>query len=188
MNAVKQAKKEVRETILTLLKNQKEEDRLRKSVEIREKLFQDPDFMNSKTVLFYASFNGEVETFDMMRQAFQDGKKIVLPRVDVQKKEIIPKVILSLEEDLEYGPYNIQQPKGDVAKDIDIRHIDMVVVPAVSFDQKNHRLGRGAGYYDRFLKKFPQGIPLIGLAFDFQILESLPIEGHDLSVTKVISN
>jgi 5-formyltetrahydrofolate cyclo-ligase len=185
---VKQDKQDVRKTILTLLKNQKEEDRLRKSAEISAKLFRDPDFANSKTVLFYASFKGEVETFDMMRQALKDGKRIALPRVDVKTHEIIPKLVTSLEEDLEYGPYNIQQPKQDVAQDIDIRQIDLVVVPGVAFDRKNHRLGRGVGYYDRFLVKFPQGIPLVGLAFDFQVLATLPIEPHDLSVTRIVTN
>ena len=185
---VNKKKQDVRKVILTLLKNQKEEDRLRKSGTIRERLFCDPDFANSKTVLFYASFKGEVETFDMMRQALTDGKRIVLPCVDVQTKEIIPKLVTSLEEDLEYGPYDIQQPKQDVAQDIDICQIDLVVVPGVAFDRKNHRLGRGAGYYDRFLTKLPFGIPLIGLAFDFQILDDLPIESHDLSVTRIVTN
>lgn len=188
MNAVKLNKKEIRQKVLSLLKNQREEDQLRKSIEIKNKFFADLDYVNSKIVLFYASFAGEVDTFGMMRQALEDGKQIALPIVNVQTKEIIPKLITSLEEDLEYGPYNIKQPKRNVTQDIDICQIDLAVVPAVAFDRKNNRLGRGAGYYDRFLEKIPQGIPLIGLAFDFQILEQLPIDDHDLPVTKVISN
>ena len=54
---------------------------------------------------------------------------------------------------MEYGPYNIKQPKEDVSKNISMSQIDMVVVPAVAFDRQNNRLGRGAGYYDRFIKK-----------------------------------
>lgn len=185
---VHNTKQDVRQQILTLLKQQKEDDRLRKSARIREKLFQDPDFASSKTVLFYASFEGEVDTFDMMRQALADGKQVGLPRVNIQTKEIIPKRITRLEEDLEHGPYNIKQPRNDVAQDISIQEIDLVVVPAVAFDRKGYRLGRGAGYYDRFLKNFPSEIPRIGLAFDFQILDDLPVENHDLPVTKVITN
>ena len=181
------SKQVVRKTILTLLKNQKEEDRLGKSRKIREKVFEDPDFARSRTVLFYASFAGEVETFEMMRQAMQEGKQIALPRVNVHTKELFPKCVVNLEEDLEYGPYNIRQPKGDVAQDIDINTIDLVVVPAVAFDRKCYRLGRGAGYYDRFLTKLPSGIPLVGIAFDFQILDELPIEEHDLPVSRVIT-
>lgn len=187
MNVLTQSKQVVRKTILTLLQKQKEEDRLRKSKMIKGRLFQDPDFVQSKTVLFYASFAGEVDTFDMMRQVLKEGKKIALPRVNVHTKEIFPKQVVNLEEDLEYGPYNIRQPKGDVAQDIDIKTIDLVVVPAAAFDRKHYRLGRGAGYYDRFFTKLSLDIPLIGLAFDFQILDDLPIEEHDLPVSRVIT-
>ncbi|HSV43334.1 MAG TPA: 5-formyltetrahydrofolate cyclo-ligase [Candidatus Bathyarchaeia archaeon] len=173
--------------MLTLLKNQKEEDRLRKSSVIQEKLFHDPDFERSKTVLFYASFSGEVETFGAMRQAMMLGKRVGLPIVNVKKKTMLPRRVTSLEDDLEYGPYTIKQPKGDSTKEIDLSEIDLVLVPALAFDRQGYRLGRGAGYYDRFLESFPH-IPHIGLAFDFQILDRLPVEPHDRPVTKIISN
>ena len=65
----------------------------------------------------------------------------------------------------------------------------MVVVPGVAFDKKNNRLGRGKGYYDRFLKMLPFSTPTIGLAFDFQIVENLPVkEPHDVPVSQVIYN
>lgn len=185
---LQKSKQVVRKIILTLLKKQKEEDRIRKSTQIMEKLFRDPDFVHSKTVLFYASFAGEVETFEMMRQARNQGKNIVLPTVDVKTKSIFPKRVVNFEEDLEYGPYNIRQPNQDVAQDVDLKKIDLAVVPAVAFDRKNFRLGRGAGYYDRFLKRLPLHIPRIGLAFDFQILDDLPLQEHDLPVTRIITN
>lgn len=184
---IKQEKQVVRNQILTLLKNQKEEDRLRKSSIIQEKLFQDPDFGRSKTVLFYASFSGEVETFGAMRQALEMGKRIGLPAVDVKTKKMFPKLVTNLEDDLEYGPYKIKQPKGDSTKEIDLSQIDLVLVPGLAFDRNGYRLGRGAGYYDRFLESLPH-IPHIGLAFDFQVLDRLPLEPHDQPVTKVISN
>lgn len=188
MDEVKRRKIKIRKEILTLLRNQKEDDWLGKSVQIREKFWRDPDFVNSRTVLFYASFQGEVETFHLMQEALKAGKQIALPVVDLHRKEIIPKRVTRLEEDLEYGPYNIQQPKKGTTRDIGIDTIDLVVVPAVAFDREGYRLGRGAGYYDRFLKNIPQGTPLIGLAFDFQILQNLPLEPHDLSVTRVVTN
>lgn len=188
MDVVRERKKTIRKEILTLLRNQKEDDWLRKSERIKTIFFQDPDVQNSKTVLFYASFQGEVDTFGLMRDAIKAGKQIALPVVDVQNKEIIPKLVTSLEDDLTYGPYHIQQPHEKNTREIALPEIDVVVVPGVAFDRRGFRLGRGAGYYDRFLKNLPQGIPLIGLAFDFQILDSLPLEPHDLSVTRVVTN
>ncbi|MEW5894896.1 MAG: 5-formyltetrahydrofolate cyclo-ligase [Candidatus Omnitrophota bacterium] len=186
---IKKKKQDVRKAILTLLKNQKEEDRLRKSSAIRKALFQDPGFVHSKTVLFYASLAEEVETFEMIRQAMKEGKRVALPCISRQHKEIIPRLISNLEEDLEYGPYNIKQPRRTAhQQQLGLDKIHVVIVPAVAFDKKNNRLGRGAGYYDRLLQKLPSGIPQIGLAFDFQILETLPLEDHDFPVTRVITN
>ena len=66
--------------------------------------------------------------------------------------------------------------------------IDLSIIPGVAFDKKNHRLGRGAGYYDRFLSSLPRKIPSIGLAFDFQIVASFPLQEHDVPVSRVITN
>ncbi len=185
---IKQAKSLIRKEILTLLRNQKEEDRTEKSRLIMRKLFADPEFQCSKTVLFYASFDGEVETFEMMRQSQRLGKQIALPAIRLQEKMIIPYLINNLDEDLEEGPYGIRQPRPDRSVSAVIEEIDLSVVPGVAFDKRNHRLGRGAGYYDRFLASLTRQIPSIGLAFEFQVVASLPPQEHDVPVTRVLTN
>ena len=104
------------------------------------------------------------------------------------QKTMIPCFVNNLDHDLEMGPYGIQQPRMPQAEALPMEDIDLSIVPGVAFDKQNHRLGRGAGYYDRFLMSFPSGKPTIGLAYDFQILDSLPTEEHDIPVTRVISN
>ena len=155
---------------------------------ILKKLFADPEFRCSQTVLFYASFDGEVETFDMMKQAQDLGKRIALPAIRLEEKKIVPQAVNDLKEDLETGPYGVAQPKPDRAVSIKMDDIDLCVVPGVAFDRNHRRLGRGAGYYDRFLSALSPKIPSIGLAFDFQIVPSLPREEHDVPVTRVITN
>ena len=156
---------------------------------IKNKLFQLEEFKKAKTILFYASFDGEVETFEMMKQAQKLGKTIGLPRILGKEGRISPLAVASLEDGLENGPYGIQQPKTDKAKAIARDHLDMVIVPGVAFDKKNNRLGRGGGYYDRFLEDLPAHVPTIGLAFDFQIVDSLSFqEEHDISVSRVLTN
>ena len=71
---------------------------------------------------------------------------------------------------------------------VDAERIGLVIVPGVAFDIKNGRLGRGKGYYDRFLEKLPPGKTTIGLAFDFQIVKDLPKDSHDIPVSKVITD
>ncbi len=155
---------------------------------ILKKLFSIPEFRKSKIILFYASFDGEVDTFEMMKQALKLGKKIALPAIIQKKKKIIPALIQNPEHDLDLGPYGIKQPRFDKSRRIPLDEIDMVIVPGVAFDKRNYRLGRGEGYYDRFLKNLTHKIPSIGLAFDFQILDFLPIEKHDIPVSRIIVN
>ncbi len=185
----KESKKELREKILILLRNQKEEDRLKKSRTIQKKLFREPGFKCSKTILFYFSFDGEVDTLEMISQAKRIGKKIALPIIISEKRKIIPIIVESLEKDLCEGPYGIKQPRYNKKKSLNLEDMGLVIVPGVAFDRNNYRLGRGAGYYDRFLGALPSHLPTIGLAFDFQIVDSIPhLQEHDIPVSRVIVN
>ena len=179
----------LRERILTLLRNQKEEDRLNKSLVIFDKLLNMLEFRNALTILFYASFDGEVYTFEMMKQAQKLGKEIGLPRFTKEEKQIIPVRVANPDKDLEPGPYGIMQPKASRAQTLSLEEIDMVIVPGVAFDKENNRLGRGGGYYDRFLKIIPRDIPSIGLAFDFQLVDRIPRQdAQDVPVSHVLVN
>ena len=185
---IRAEKLKLRQEILNRLRNQKEEDRATKSELIKGRLFADPEFQCSTTVLFYASFAGEVETFTMMKQSQTLGKKIALPVIMLKTQTLIPYLANNLEEDLESGPYGIRQPRVSQASPLRLEDIDLAVVPGVAFDRRHHRLGRGGGYYDRLLASLPQETPSIGLAFDFQIVTDLPSQEHDIPVTRVITN
>ena len=181
-------KKALRQRLLELIRNQKEDIRFKKSGLIKAALFKTPEFRAGKTIMFYSAFDGEVETLKMIKQAQTLGKKIVLPITIKKEKKIIPSLITNLEKDLIDGPYGIKQPKENIAQIIDACALDLVIVPGVAFDKKGNRLGRGEGYYDRFLKTLPQNTPSFGLAFDFQVVDCLPcIEEHDVPVSSVIS-
>ena len=185
---LKDSKEAIRKEILTLLRNQKEEERLAKSKVIGAKLFELPEYKRARTILFYASFDGEVETFSMMAQAKKDQKTVCLPVIIKTKKQIIPTIVEDLENGLEIGPYGIKTPKEN-SQSLQKEDLDLVVVPGVAFDRCNYRLGRGEGYYDRFLSCLPSKVSIVGLAFDFQIVESLPIHNElDIPVTQYLSN
>ena len=179
----------LRKKLLNLLRKQKEEDRLKKSRVICRKLLNTPEYQDAKVILFYASFDGEVNTEEMIKQAQDEGKKVALPRILRDKRTMIPTTLENTPEALEDGPYGIKQHQPQGRKNVALRDIDLVIVPGVAFDRHKNRLGRGAGYYDRFLKKLPLGIPTVGLAFDFQVLNRLSqTESHDVSVSHLISN
>ena len=87
------------------------------------------------------------------------------------------------ENDLATGCYGIKEPVGKVFTDF--AKIDVAIIPGMAFDRHGHRLGRGNGYYDRLLSKIPQAYK-IGLCFDFQIVDSVPVDIHDVMMNDVI--
>ncbi len=176
-------KRQIRSKILFKLKTQKEEDRYRKSRVILEKLLRQKEFIKAKIVMFYIAFDGEVNTQEMIKEAKKLGKIVTVPVCKKNRVTLRP-CILDDNVGLKKGPYGVCEPQ--VKRLIRLKDLDLVIVPAVAFDKKGNRLGRGKGCYDRFLKRIPKDTPSIGLAFDFQILPSLPAKQHDVSVNKVI--
>lgn len=87
---------------------------------------------------------------------------------------------------LRCGAFGIMEPDTDAAFD-DLASIDVVLVPGVAFTPDGDRLGRGRGYYDRFLAKLPASTLTIGLCYPSQLLPQLPIDPWDRKLDKVIS-
>jgi len=181
-------KQRIRKRILKKLKSQKEEQRRKKSLAIKRKLFASSEFKRAKTVMFYVSDSYEVQTRSMIKQALKMGKKIAVPMTDTRLKKLTPCRIRDLDKQLCKGPYGIYQPRAGCKNKIPASKIDLVLVPGVAFDKNGRRLGRGAGYYDRLLKKVPRKTPRLGLAFDFQVLKSVPTLSHDARLTGLIAN
>ena len=185
--AILQTKQEIRQRILDLIHHQREEDAALKSRIIYSKLLALKVFQKAKIVLFYCSFKGEVNTFPMIEKAIALNKQVAVPLIIKETRQIIAMLIASTKE-LISGSYGVPEPRYDAAKKISSEDLDLVVVPGVAFDKANNRLGRGAGYYDRFLSQLPSTVPSIGLAYDFQLVPVIPgIEPHDRPVALVLS-
>ncbi|MDD5004920.1 MAG: 5-formyltetrahydrofolate cyclo-ligase [Candidatus Omnitrophica bacterium] len=184
---IKRTKNYIRSQLLKRLKKQKEVEQLKRSFKIQNKLFSLPEFIKAKMILFYLSFGGEVETFRMIQKTMSLGKKVALPVINSRNKRLIPSLISDCGYNLELGPYGIRQPKKKHMRNVALDKIDLIIVPGVAFDLHGNRIGRGLGYYDRFLHSLPKEIPSIGLAFDFQVLGRIPsLESHDFPVDKVL--
>ena len=176
-------KAKIRSKIILRLKIQEEKERDRKSKLITGKLLKDRIFKKAKIVMFYIAFGGEVNTAEMIREAQKIGKVICVP-ICRKDKEIMQPAILEDYATLKKGPYGVYEPATEnLVKPEDL---DLVIVPGLAFDKKGNRLGRGKGYYDRFLSSLSSKTHSIGLAFDFQILPLIPTTTHDVSVKKLI--
>jgi len=107
----------------------------------------------------------------------------------VKEKKIKPVRLNNLRQGFVKSQYGIYEPKESKrAKPFRIKDIDLVIVPGLAFDKNNNRLGRGRGYYDRFLKCISKNIPKIGLGFDFQFFSNIPATANDVPLSGIIRN
>jgi len=180
-------KHKIREHVKELLTSHSELEKSRKSDIIKQKLFDEEIFRKAKVVMFYVSLKEEVDTLPMIDEALKMGKRVCVPVIFKEEMKLIAGEIKDRKSDLEKQHFGIYQPKKDRVREVPLQNIDLVVVPGIAFDRKNVRLGRGHGYYDRFLSGLPEKAKTIGLAFSFQILENLPKDSHDIPVWKTIA-
>ena len=169
-----------------LLSAQSMEERDAKSRVIHKKLFQTPVFKNAGTVCFYVSLPMEVNTHPMIEESLRLGKRVLVVLVDLENKELKLKEIRDLKKDLAPGILGILEPVPQT-RTADVREAQCIIVPGLVFDPKGYRLGRGGGYYDRFLKTLPSQVATIGLAFSFQVLPEIPLQDHDSAVQIVLT-
>ena len=173
-------KEKIREEALEKRDSLKKEQVREYSEQIKKRLFVVDAFSKSRIVLFYASFGNEVRTHEMIAESLL-SKKILLPKMVQQ--EIVPSLILTM-ENLILNDRGILEPIE--ALPVRLSNIDAVIVPGIAFDTQGHRLGFGKGYYDKFLKKVPRAVK-IGLAFDFQVVDGIPPEPHDVGMDAVVT-
>ncbi|MDD5423471.1 MAG: 5-formyltetrahydrofolate cyclo-ligase [Candidatus Omnitrophica bacterium] len=180
-------KHKIRKHIKEKIKAYSELEKSEKSGIIKNKLFNEEEFKTAEVVMFYVSLKDEVNTLSMIDEALKAGKRVCVPVILKEEKRLIAGEIKDRKVDLESQHFGIYQPKEGKVKEVPLHDIDLIVVPGVAFDKKNVRLGRGHGYYDRFLCGLPDTAKTIGLAFDFQVVDDLPKDSHDIPVSKTIT-
>jgi 5-formyltetrahydrofolate cyclo-ligase len=142
-------------------------------------LINSKEFKSAKTVGAYYAFGSEVRTNLIIEKAHSLGKKVALPSVE---GETLTFYELSPGQCLVKGRFGIMEPLPYGPVD----NIDLLVVPGVAFDRQGYRLGYGKGYYDRYLEKNKKTISLCaGLAYSFQLLNSLPLREHDMRLDAI---
>lgn len=156
------------------------EEILEKSSQIKNNLFNLQSYKKSKAIMFFVSFNSEVNTHEMIKDTLK-SKIVVVPKV--VSHEIEPSVIIDF-DNLVAGKFGVLEPIETMK--IAHKNIDLVLVPGIVFDKEGHRIGYGFGYYDQFLNKVPKAIK-IGLAFDFQVVDKIPREMHDVPVDLIVT-
>lgn len=157
--------------------------RMRKSLAIETTVIATKEYQQAACVMLYASSHDEVHTFSLIERALADGKVVVLPRM-AAGENLEPHVVADTTE-LRRNRFEILEPL-ETAPRASLGDIDVAIVPGVAFDDQCNRLGMGKGCYDKLLPRIEHATR-IGLAFEEQLIESVPCEEHDAHVDVVVT-
>ena len=135
-------------------------------------------------IFFYAPLAEEVNVWPLIGDALAAGKTVALPRFDEATGQYVACEIQDVHRDLKEGQYGIQEP-GAHCIAVPPNRLDLVLVPGVAFDLQGRRLGRGKGFYDQMLASV-RGTTC-GVAFDEQIVETIPVEPHDVHLNCILT-
>jgi 5-formyltetrahydrofolate cyclo-ligase len=161
-------------------------DRAGLSAAIRERLINLPEFHHARTVMGFFSTPQEPDLDPLLATLHGRQARFAAPRNNWADREITPCLITSL-DDAVLARHGLREP-GPSAQEISVSEIDLVIVPGVAFDVHQRRLGRGGGFYDRFLLGRPDVHALcVGVAFDLQIVPDVPALQHDVRMDVILT-
>jgi 5-formyltetrahydrofolate cyclo-ligase len=180
-------KKEIREKTRRLRDSLSMRDIYSKSSAIESRLWELIEERGCESIMFYIAFGSEVRTQNSITRAIRSGKITIVPVCSVDgKRRILPCRLLDLQSEVQASKFGILEPKPGCRRPFPPEKIDLMVVPGLAFDERGHRIGYGAGYYDRFLSRCPQSL-FVGLAYETQIVESVFPSERDIPLHKLIT-
>lgn len=151
-----------------------------------EKLLALPEFSSAETVMIYLSTTHEIDTAPIALQCWADMKRVVAPKVSWEQRRMIPIEIHSLDSDVRQGILGILEPLEGLPVPVD--DIDLIIVPGLGFDESGNRLGRGRGFYDRFLSHPDFRAIACGLALEEQFVPEVPHDHTDMRVRVLVTD
>lgn len=151
-----------------------------------QRLLASPAFAASRTVVAYASADPEIDTSTLFTETLAAGKRLGLPRTDRVTRAMQFHTVANPAADLEARHFKFPEPRAELPV-LPEEDIDLIVVPGLAFDAKGNRLGRGAGFYDRFLAHPSLKAATVALAFDCQIVDAVPVLPHDIPIAAIFT-
>jgi 5-formyltetrahydrofolate cyclo-ligase len=172
------------------------EEKAKREKLLLDNLFSMPEFLAANTVMLFANLPDEIGTFSLIDKCIAMGKKVFLPVINGDDM-----TACEFNGDYKIGKYGIKEPvvkqlgvNDSVPEPVDVlltdrekgpEHFDFILVPGVGFNPNGYRLGRGKGYYDKFLSK-QRDLFTVGVCFREQFYLDIPTEPHDIPMRKVI--
>ncbi len=158
--------------------------RLKMSNQVFERLSADENYIKAKKIFVFVSFGSEIYTHDFIKNSILNGKEVYIPHIENNQMHAVS---LKNFDDLEVGFYNILSLPEDKIEIVDPKNLDLILVPGLIFDMDFYRIGYGGGYYDKYLSNERISAKLVGICFDFQIIDSVDPQSHDVPVDKIVT-
>ena len=177
---LQESKQHLRKYIASLKSSYEKTTLLDFSDKIQKRLEETELFRQARCIALYNAIPGEVQTAGLLEKWF-DKKQLLLPLVVGNDLRLLPYEGL---DTLKPGAFGILEPI-DPKTTVPETDIDLIIVPGVAFDRQLNRMGRGKGYYDRLLSTLQ--VPKIGICFDFQLQDMIPIEPFDKKMDMIIT-
>lgn len=179
-------KKELRQQLRERMADLSPEELHRRSLAACSLLAETREFERAEIVLVFLSLRAEVDTTPLVLRAWRDGKRVLAPKVSWEERRMLPIEIRSLSDDVRESPLGLREPVGGMP--VPVANIDLVVVPGLGFDRMGNRIGRGRGFYDRFLAHRDFDGVACGFAIECQVVERIPVGDHDVQVDMLVTD
>ncbi|MCC8365578.1 5-formyltetrahydrofolate cyclo-ligase [Xenorhabdus sp. PB61.4] len=181
-------RKSIRQDIRQLRKNLSPEQQLRFALQAAERVMEHPKILQAKKIALYLSFDGELDTRPLIQQLWQQNKQVYLPVLHPFSRNHLLFLRYQPDTPLIRNQFRIEEPPLDIRQVLPVSELDIMFIPLVAFDRSGQRLGMGGGFYDRTLAKWQQqNFYPIGLAHNFQLVDSLPSASWDIPLPEIIT-
>jgi len=150
------------------------------------RLFELPEFAKAEVIMVFLSLPGEIDTSSIVLRCWQTRKRVLAPKVSWNQRRMLPVEIRSLTEDLTESGMGMREPVSGIPFPVSL--IDLVIVPGLAFDEFGNRLGRGRGFYDRFLAHPEFKGAACAMAFEQQMVPSVPVGPLDCRVNLLVTD
>jgi 5-formyltetrahydrofolate cyclo-ligase len=181
MNSKNLIRKQMKETLSRLSKPLYEDY----SYKIACRLYEDNAWKQAQVIGITVSKQPEVDTYQIIRKAWELGKQVVVPKCEPMEKRLSFRTLYEFSQ-LESVYYGLYEPIEDLTMEVDAENIDLIIVPGLAYTREGFRLGFGGGYYDRYLLNYFG--KTLALAFNDQLVPHFHVEKHDVAVSKIITN
>jgi 5-formyltetrahydrofolate cyclo-ligase len=179
-------KKQTRQRLRQILASIEPDQLAKRSQQACDELCKQKEFRKAEVLMVFLSLPKEIDTTPLVLRAWQERKRVLAPKVSWEQRRMLPIEIESLSQNLATTQMGIREPVN--GQPFPVANIDLVIVPGLGFDPFGHRLGRGRGFYDRFLGQPDFKGTRCAIAFEEQFVDMIPTGPYDVPVDMLVTD